>query len=100
MKLCSASWDLHNMSDLYNPNPSQIVLYGVSWCPDCRRARKVLAEKQASYLDIDIDQDAQAAAFVTKHNHGFRSVPTIIFPDGSSLTEPDNQSLSAKLQTV
>jgi mycoredoxin len=85
------------MSDLYNLKPSQIVLYGVSWCGDCHRARKVLAEKQTLYLDIDIDADAKAAEFVVKNAKGFRSVPTIVFPDGTVMIEPSTDELAAKL---
>ncbi len=84
-------------ADLYTISPSQIVLYGVSWCGDCRRARQIFTEKQINYLDIDIEQDEQAAEFVRQQNRGFQSVPTIIFPDGSILTEPDRLTLIHKL---
>jgi len=47
---------------------------------------------------IDIDQNPQAAVFVKQTNHGMRRVPTIIFPDGSILVEPDSESLRAKLR--
>jgi mycoredoxin len=85
------------MTDLYTLSPSQIILYGTSWCGDCRRSRHVLAEKNVIYLDIDIDQDKQSAEFIQKLNNGNRSVPTIIFPDGTILIEPDRATLSAKL---
>lgn len=41
------------MSDLYTLSPSQIVLYGVSWCGDCRRSRRLLTQEQIPYTDID-----------------------------------------------
>ncbi|NCP87948.1 MAG: NrdH-redoxin [Anaerolineae bacterium CG_4_9_14_3_um_filter_57_17] len=85
------------MSDLYTRAPSGIVLYGTSWCGDCRRARRILGEMNAAYQDIDIEADPQAARFVEELNHGSRSVPTIIFPDGAILIEPDNDSLRQKL---
>ncbi len=88
------------MSDLYTLNPMQIVLYGVAWCGDCRRARRILAETNTAYLDVDIDADREAEAFVRQTNRGNRSVPTIIFPDGSSLTEPDNVTLIDKLNEL
>jgi mycoredoxin len=86
------------MPDLYTLSPEQIVLYGVSWCGDCRRARQVFAENNINYLDIDIDQDEKASEFVRQQNRGSRSVPTIIFPDGSTLTEPDRPTLIHKLE--
>lgn len=75
-----------------------IKFYGTSWCGDCRRAKAVFAELQVSYMWIDIDQNPQAAVFVQQVNRGLRRVPTIIFPDGSILVEPDNESLRAKLR--
>ncbi len=87
------------MTDLYTISPSQIVLYGVSWCGDCRRARQVLVENNIPYLDIDIEKDEKAADFVRQKNRGFQSVPTIVFPDGSFLTEPDRTTLINKLET-
>jgi mycoredoxin len=85
------------MSDIYTTTPANIILYGVSWCGDCRRARRIFAEQGVPFVDIDIDQDAKAEAFVKQHNRGNRSVPTIIFPDASALTEPDSATLTAKL---
>ena len=58
-----------------------------------------IADFFSGYLDIDIEQDPKAAEFVKQQNGGFQSVPTIIFPDGSSLTEPDRTTLANKLET-
>ncbi len=84
-------------NNLYSRDPKQIVLYGVSWCSDCVRAKKVLAENNIEYFEIDIDNDSKAAEFVKDINGGSRSVPTIIFPDGEVLVEPSNKELSTKL---
>ncbi len=37
-----------------------------------------------------IDLDAAAAKYVESLNGGYRSVPTIVWPDGSKLVEPSN----------
>jgi mycoredoxin len=88
------------MTDLYTLAPQEIIFYGVSWCGDCRRARQVFAEKNVKFVDVDVDQDAKAAEFVKGLNRGYRSVPTIVFPDGSHLTEPDTLSLAGKLDSL
>ncbi len=75
----------------------QIVMYGTSWCPDCRRAQRVLEQNGVAYTYVNIERDAQAAAYVVEVNQGHQSVPTIIFPDGSVLVEPSNAQLQAKL---
>jgi mycoredoxin len=87
------------MSDLYTLSPAQIVFYGASWCGDCRRARRIFSEKAINFLEIDIDHDEKAAEFVRNQNRGFQSIPTIVFPDGSILTEPDRTILEQKLNT-
>lgn len=75
----------------------QIKVYGTKWCPDCFRAKRVLDKHQTAYAWIDIEQDAAAADYVVKVNKGSRSVPTIIFPDGSILVEPSDSELEKKL---
>lgn len=86
------------MTDLYSLTPTKIILYGVTWCGDCRRSRQVFAETGINFVDIDIDQDEKAAAFVRQLNRGSQSVPTIVFPDGTTLTEPDRFTLANKLK--
>jgi mycoredoxin len=76
---------------------TMIILYGTNWCPDSRRARSVLDEKGISYKFVDIDQDMDGRRFVEKTNKGNRSVPTILFADGSVLVEPSNATLLKKL---
>ena len=49
-----------------------------------------------SYEYINIEEDDEAAAYVMKINRGMRSVPTIVFPDGSILVEPSPRELAAK----
>lgn len=78
------------------PEPT-IIVYGTSWCGDCKRTRRFLDERNIAYSWIDIDTDLQARRFVEETNHGFRSVPTIVFPDGSILVEPSNNQLANKL---
>jgi mycoredoxin len=85
------------MTDLYTLQPANIVFYGTSWCGDCRRARQIFSQMNVEYTEVNIDADRQAETFVKQINRGNRSVPTIVFPDGSTLTEPDNVSLSNKL---
>ncbi|MBN1179296.1 MAG: glutathione S-transferase N-terminal domain-containing protein [Anaerolineae bacterium] len=74
-----------------------ITVYGTAWCPDVRRARRFLDQNGVAYDFVDIDKDAAAAVFVEQTNRGHRSVPTILFPDGSTLTEPSTHELRHKL---
>jgi len=78
----------------------RIVMYSTSWCSDCRRARRVFAEMDVSYDDIDIEADPAAAEMVKQINGGMSSVPTIRFPDGTVLVEPSNAVLEAKISAL
>jgi glutaredoxin-like protein len=76
---------------------NMITVYGTVWCGDCRRARAFLDRHQIPYRWTDVDRDPAAAAYVESLNHGFRSVPTLIWPDGSVLVEPSDRQLEQKL---
>ena len=75
----------------------QIQVYGTQWCPDCARVKQIFSRYNITYIWHDIDKDKKACAYVEKVNNGFRSVPTIVFPDGSILVEPNNAVLEKKL---
>jgi thioredoxin reductase (NADPH) len=75
----------------------QVLVYGTLWCPDCKRAKKFFGEQRVPYISVDIEQDAEAMAYVEKVNHGKRIIPTIVCPDGSLLVEPSNAQLAEKL---
>jgi thioredoxin reductase (NADPH) len=77
--------------------PETITLYGTGWCQDCKRSKQFFGEQRVPYHYVDIDNDPEAVAFVEKTNNGFRSIPTIVFPDGTVLVEPSNAQLAEKL---
>lgn len=77
--------------------PELITLYGTGWCPDCKRSKQFFGEQRVPYHYVDIDNDSDATAFVEEVNKGFRSIPTIVFPDGGVLVEPSNAQLAEKL---
>jgi len=87
---------MSEQNDLYTKSPSQIVMYTTEWCPDCRRAKFFFKRKNIDVLNIDVNEDKKAEEFVKQVNNGNRSVPTIIFPDGSLMVEPSNDELEAK----
>ncbi len=80
--------------------PAGIKVYATPFCGDTRRARRMLDELQIAYDFIDIRADLEAAHWVMEVNNGFRSSPTILFPDGSILVEPREAVLRAKLDTL
>lgn len=77
-------------------NPSQIVMYTTEYCSDCHRAKAYFAAKKISYLKVGLEGNEEATEFVINVNKGARSVPTIIFPDGSVMVEPSLAELNKK----
>jgi mycoredoxin len=76
---------------------AQIIMYTTTWCPDCHRAKYLLDEYGVPYIDVDVEEDPKALAFVKQVNNGNRVVPTIVFPDQSILVEPTNAQLAEKV---
>jgi len=76
---------------------NEILVYGTRWCGETKRARFFFEDHNIDYRFIDIDQDANGERIVRKINEGARSVPTIIFLDGSILIEPDEYTLAKKM---
>lgn len=84
-------------NDHYTLTPSQIVMYTTDYCPDCLRVKSFFETNQIPYLRVRLEGNEDAIDFVMRVNNGNRSVPTIIFPDGSILVEPSKQELQKKL---
>ena len=74
-----------------------IVMYSTQWCGYCRRLKSQFDREAIEYTVVDIEQDEAAAEFVMKANGGNQTVPTIRFPDGTSLTNPTIVQVKAQL---
>lgn len=78
-------------------NEPEITVYGTQWCGDCKRAKQFFGEQRVHYRFVDVDADSDGLAFVEQANDGKRVIPVIVFADGSTLIEPSNAELAAKL---
>jgi thioredoxin reductase (NADPH) len=74
-----------------------IKVYGAGWCPDCRRAKRFLGDQRIPFEWHDIEVDPNGVRTVQERNDGNNIIPTIIFPDGSHLSEPSNEELAEKI---
>ncbi|MEY4967638.1 MAG: hypothetical protein RIQ73_337 [Actinomycetota bacterium] len=75
-------------------------MYFADWCGDCRRSKRLMDELNVVYTLIDIEADSKAADKVIEINGGMRSIPVIVFADGTHLTEPSDIALKAKLTSL
>jgi glutaredoxin len=55
----------------------EITMYCTDWCVDCRRAKRFLADRRVSFVEINIDEEPNAEDLVLEVNEGRRKVPTI-----------------------
>ena len=75
----------------------KIRVYGASWCSDCRRAKRFLGDQRVPFEWHDIEQEPQYLEIVHQRNNGNNTIPTIVFPDDTSLSEPSNEELANKI---
>jgi len=75
----------------------QPIMYTTTWCGYCRRLKSQLERAGISITEVDIEQHPNAAAVVERVNGGNRTVPTVVFPDGTALTNPSVRELSSRL---
>ena len=79
---------------------TSITMYSADWCGDCVRSKRLLDSLQVSYEIIDVESVPGASEKVIEINGGKRSIPVILFPDGTHLTEPSDIDLKAKLKAL
>lgn len=79
---------------------SEITMYAADWCGDCRRSKRLLDSLNVKYTLVDVEADASAADKVIEINGGAKSIPVIVFADGTHLTEPSDMALKAKLEEL
>jgi len=72
-------------------------MYSTPWCGYCHRLQGQLDREGIRYTVVDIAEDPAAADVVMAVNHGNQTVPTVIFADGSALTNPSVAQIKAKL---
>jgi len=79
---------------------TSITMYSADWCGECVRSKRLLDSLEVSYELIDVESVPGASEKVIEINGGKRSIPVILFPDGTHLTEPSDIDLKAKLEAL
>jgi mycoredoxin len=74
-----------------------ITVYSTTWCGYCRRLKSQLDREGVAYVEIDIEAEPGAADIVMKVNNGNQTVPTIVLPDGTALTNPSVAAILERL---
>ena len=74
-----------------------VTMYSTVWCGYCRRLKGQMDREGIAYQVIDIEDDPKAADLVMAVNGGNQTVPTIVFADGSALTNPSLAQIKQQL---
>ena len=77
-----------------------LTMYTTPWCAFCKRLKRQLAADGIEMSEIDIEQDPAAADYVMSVNGGFQTVPTVVFPDGSALSNPSAATVKERLREL
>lgn len=77
-----------------------LTMYTTPWCGYCRRLKSQLAREGIEIIEVDIEREPAAAEYVMTVNGGFQTVPTMLFPDGSTLTNPSVRAVKQRMEEL
>lgn len=72
-------------------------MYTTGWCGYCRRLKSQLVREGIDFTEVDIEEHPESVAVVEQANGGNQTVPTLVFADGSALTNPSVAQVTEKL---
>lgn len=76
------------------------IMYSTTWCGYCKRLKSQLADLGVTFEEINIEEVPGTAEIVEKANGGNRTVPTLVFSDGTAMTNPPAKDVVAKLAAL
>lgn len=76
------------METAYIPEAGSITMFSTDWCGYCKRLKKMLDSEGIGYTEIDIENTPGTEELVKSINDGNAVVPTVVFPDGTTATNP------------
>jgi mycoredoxin len=77
-----------------------LTMYTTNWCAFCRRLKSQLAAEGIDIAEVNIEEEPAAADYVMSINGGFQTVPTVVFPDGSTMTNPSLADVKQRLSEL
>jgi mycoredoxin len=74
-----------------------VTMFTTQWCGYCVRLKKMMQREGIEFAEVDIEHDDAAADLVMQANGGNRTVPTLVFADGTALTNPSIDQVKSQL---
>ena len=81
----------------FTPESGTITMFSTTWCGYCNRLKKQLDAQGIGYTEINIEEVEGTADLVEQLNGGNRTVPTVLFPDGTAATNPSAAEVKSRL---
>ncbi len=75
----------------------RFTMYSTPWCGYCHRLKGQLQREGISFDEVDIERDPDSVAVVQQVNHGNQTVPTLVFADGTAMTNPSLAQVREKV---
>jgi mycoredoxin len=76
------------------------TMFSTPWCGYCHRLKSQLDREGIEFETVDIEQHPEAAKTVEEANGGNQTVPTLLYPDGSTQTNPSLAQVKEKLSEL
>jgi mycoredoxin len=74
-----------------------VTMYTTNWCGYCMRLKKLMQREGIEFAEVNIEEVDGAADVVMAANGGNQTVPTLVFTDGTALTNPSIDQVKAQL---
>ena len=85
---------------MQEPEQGTITMFTTTWCGYCLRLKGQLDRAGIGYTEVNIEQVQGAAEYVMSVNGGDRTVPTVVFPDGTAATNPSLDQVKQRLEAA
>jgi mycoredoxin len=79
---------------------ARFTMYSTPWCGYCHRLKKQLEREGIGFELVDIEQRPEAADIVASANNGNQTVPTLVFEDGTAMTNPSVAQVRDKVEEL
>jgi mycoredoxin len=77
-----------------------LTMFTTTWCGYCQRLKSQLDRAGIEYEVVDIENEPEGAELVEHANGGNQTVPTLLFDDGSTLTNPSVAQVQQRLAAL
>ena len=94
------------MAESSSPSSSQsgatpdVTMCTTTWCGYCKRLKRMMQDDGINFAEVDIETTPGTAEIVERVNNGNQTVPTLVFADGSAMTNPSLAKVKEKLAAL